>query len=204
MRLGRVVRKLKRRDTGWQLDERHERYRAVILATPPGNAARLLETTEGGDDARSALARFEYAPIRTTYLHYPCPVRLPQPMLGLSGRRTQWLFDLAQLGRPAGWIAAVESAASVDALEPSADVVKAVHEDVTHVLDDIPQPQFTRVILERRATYCCTPGLARPDIRVGVHGLYLAGDYVDCEYPATLEAAVRTGVRAAEAALDEL
>ena len=30
-------------------------------------------------------------------------------------------------------------------------------------------------------------------------GIYLAGDYVDTEYPATLEAAVRSGNAAAEA-----
>ena len=32
-------------------------------------------------------------------------------------------------------------------------------------------------------------------------GIYLAGDYVDAEFPATLEAAVRSGIAAAEALL---
>jgi len=35
-------------------------------------------------------------------------------------------------------------------------------------------------------------------------GVYLAGDYMDGEYPATLEAAVRSGVKAAEAVLADL
>jgi monoamine oxidase len=34
-----------------------------------------------------------------------------------------------------------------------------------------------------------------------VDGIYLAGDYTDSEYPPTLEAAVRSGVRAAKRAL---
>jgi len=53
------------------------------------------------------------------------------------------------------------------------------------------------VIAERRATYACVPGLARPAAgRVG-DGLYAAGDYCDAELPATLEAATRSGVAAA-------
>ena len=37
-----------------------------------------------------------------------------------------------------------------------------------------------------------------------VAGVYLAGDYVDRDYPATLEAAVRSGNAAAEAILNDM
>jgi predicted NAD/FAD-dependent oxidoreductase len=61
----------------------------------------------------------------------------------------------------------------------------------------LPAITFSRVIAERRATYACTPGLARPaGGRVG-DALYVAGDYCDAELPATLEAATRSGVAAA-------
>ena len=45
---------------------------------------------------------------------------------------------------------------------------------------------------EKRATFQCTPGLARPDARIAA-GLWAAGDYVQGPYPATLEGAVRAG-----------
>jgi hypothetical protein len=53
---------------------------------------------------------------------------------------------------------------------------------------------------ERRATFACTPGLARPAMAIAP-GLFAAGDQVDGPYPATLEGAVRSGVAAADAAL---
>jgi len=54
------------------------------------------------------------------------------------------------------------------------------------------------VIAEKRATISCTPGLKRPSVRTATTGVFLAGDYTDPEYPPTLEAAVRSGIRAAE------
>ncbi len=54
---------------------------------------------------------------------------------------------------------------------------------------------WTRAIAEKRATIACTPN--RPRAPLEVDGVQLAGDYTDPEYPPTLEAAVRSGVRAA-------
>jgi monoamine oxidase len=41
-------------------------------------------------------------------------------------------------------------------------------------------------------------------MRLGVQSLYLAGDWVDSDYPATLEGAVRSGVSAAGALMQDL
>ena len=60
---------------------------------------------------------------------------------------------------------------------------------------------WNRVIAEKRATISCTPGLKRPDVKC--NGVVLAGDYTDPEYPPTLEAAVRSGVRAAQMVIQE-
>jgi uncharacterized protein with NAD-binding domain and iron-sulfur cluster len=57
------------------------------------------------------------------------------------------------------------------------------------------------VIAEKRATISCTPGLKRPAVQTTMGGVFLAGDYTDPEYPPTLEAAVRSGIRAAERVL---
>jgi hypothetical protein len=68
----------------------------------------------------------------------------------------------------------------------------------------LPACAWSFVIAEKRATYACTPG--RP--RIGgprlAPGLYIAGDYVNEEFPATIEAAARSGVAAAQAVLADL
>jgi hypothetical protein len=66
-----------------------------------------------------------------------------------------------------------------------------LHVEVQHVLTD------------KRATFCCTPGLQRPPMAIAPHsapGLLACGDHIDGPYPATLEGAVRSA-EAAVAAL---
>lgn len=53
----------------------------------------------------------------------------------------------------------------------------------------------------QRATFACTPGIERLRCATPHPGLWLAGDYVASEYPATIEAAVHSGVIAARSIL---
>ena len=76
----------------------------------------------------------------------------------------------------------------------------AIHRELAAIVRDLPDPIWQRVITERRATFRCLPGIARP-ATVAAPGLYLAGDHVENGYPATLEGAVRSGVSAARAVL---
>jgi uncharacterized protein with NAD-binding domain and iron-sulfur cluster len=61
----------------------------------------------------------------------------------------------------------------------------------------------TKVVTEHTATFSAVPGVDafRPTQETPVPRLYLAGDYTDTGWPATMEGAVRSGYRAAEAVL---
>jgi uncharacterized protein with NAD-binding domain and iron-sulfur cluster len=62
------------------------------------------------------------------------------------------------------------------------------------------------VVIEKRATFSPTPGVDRfrpgqPPPPGGVPNLFLAGDYTQTGWPATMEGAVRSGHAAAREAL---
>lgn len=186
---------------GWRVDGEGP-FAQIVLAVAPYHLATLAPAFA------STVAQFDWEPILTAYLTYPPHVRLAQPMLGVADGAAQWLFDRGQLGGPAGLIAAVVSAyrANEDANELRSTLTSRIHQDIARLVPHLPAPLASQVIVEKRATFACTPGLVRPPLHGGTPGLWLAGDYVAADpdatdYPATIEGAVRSGMRAAHAAL---
>jgi squalene-associated FAD-dependent desaturase len=161
----------------------------VILAVGPHQLKTLLP--EAPD--------YSYQPIYTCYLQYAAGVRLPFPMLGLADGVVQWVFDRGALLGEKGRLACVISAQG-DHQQMGLDALaERCHAELAAVLPGLAKPEWSRVIAEKRATITCVPGAKpAPAPRAGVH---YAGDYTDGEYPPTLEAAVRSGIRAAGLAI---
>jgi squalene-associated FAD-dependent desaturase len=171
----------------------------VLLATPPGEAARLVAPFA---PAWAAGARaLAHEPIVTLYLRAP-GVRLRAPMLALitgPAAPAQFVFDRGQLGGPDGLLAFVVSGAA-RWVEAGADAtLAAVRRQAASLPGVTPQAlEVVQVVSERRATLRCVPGLVRPPMRIAP-GLLAVGDYVEGPYPSTLEGAVRSGIGAARA-----
>jgi predicted NAD/FAD-dependent oxidoreductase len=145
--------------------------------------------------------QFDYQPIYSVYLQYARGSRLPFRMGGLEARYSQWLFDRGQLCGQDGLIGVVISASGAHQGLAHDELARAVHAELAENFPGLGEPRWHQVIAEKRATFSCTPGLSRPDNATPVAGLYLAGDYTASDYPATIESAVRSGVRAAKLAL---
>ena len=197
LRFATPVRALARARDGFVVNAGAERYSRVILAVSPHQLDALLEPFAELAPTRACVAALAYEPIYTCYLQYPAQVAMPQTMTGFDGGSLQWIFDRGRLNGPAGLLAAVISAGGPHQKLAQDALARALHEELAACLPGLPAPLWSRVIAEKRATYSCRPGLARPENRTALQGLYLAGDYTAGDYPATLEAAVRSGLRAA-------
>jgi squalene-associated FAD-dependent desaturase len=195
--LGTPVRTIAKDRGGFRLDDRPGLYTTVIVACAPQHAAPLLAGFAELTAMRAMIERLDYEPIVTCYLQYPESMTLPTPMLGLSGGIVQWVFDRGRLGSSKGLLAAVISASGAHEELAKDTLVSRIETELKAALGALPALRWSQVITEKRATFSCTPGLARPRGATAIHGLLLAGDYVASEYPGTLEAAVRSGIDAA-------
>ena len=207
---------------GWQVDDAP--FDAVILATSSSESARVLATIEYSASNTIAnqirhwintASAMRFEAITTVYA-WGDQAALARPMLALrsspaasasssapgpvtddgdaaSPAPAQFVFDRGQLGGARGLLAFVVSASSDERGTLQAQVLAQAKNQLGLNL------QGVLTIVEKRATFACTPGLTRPAMLVAP-GLLACGDYIDGPYPATLEGAVRSGVAAAQAA----
>jgi squalene-associated FAD-dependent desaturase len=150
-----------------------------------------------------AARRTAASPIVTVNLWFDRAV-IDEPFIGLPGRTMQWMFDKRLVRGEATWHVSLVSSGAEPIVRMSNEALIAMaHEEL---LDALPESRAARVvratvIREPRATFSLAPGQpARPSTETGVRGLLLAGDWVDTGLPATIESAVRSGHRAADAA----
>ena len=180
-----------------------ESFTRIIAAVAPFHATQLLGHISALQPILAPLSTWQYQPIYTVYLQYDAALRLPFPMQGLSQGIAQWVFDRALTQQP-GLLAVIISAQGEHTGWSHERIVAQIQTELRSALDIHATPRWTQVIAEKRATFACTPGLNRPANQTPVPGLYLAGDYTESEYPATLEAAVRSGVKSARLVLSNL
>ncbi|NML45164.1 NAD(P)-binding protein [Ramlibacter sp. G-1-2-2] len=186
VRSGARVRTISATDARCAVDG--ERFDAVVLACPAGEAARLARAAgPAGVSWATQAEALEHEAIATVYV--TGGPRLAQPMLALEGGPAQFVFDRGQLGGPSGLLAFVASASEGGREELEPQVLAQAS-----ALGWAVQPLQT--VVEKRATFACTPGLQRPPEAVAPR-LWACGDYVAGPYPATLEGAVRSGLEVA-------
>lgn len=192
-----VGRRVQRIQAGWHVDG--EAFDGIVLACTSVEAARLVAPIAPDWSAQAQALRFE--PIITVYVNSPGS-RLPAPMMALRdgpAAPAQFVFDHGQLGNAPGRFAFVVSGAAP--WVERGGCAEAVLAQAGRELNWTTPPVFDRLLTEKRATFACTPGLARPPASIAP-GLWAAGDYVEGPYPATLEGAVRSGLIAAQGLID--
>lgn len=198
LRLGQRVTQLQHQGH-WMLDG--EAFDAVVWATDAAVAAQVLSQATAVKGMQTSLqtwaasaAALRFESIATVYLQAGS-TRLAQPMLALRSspdQPAQFVFDRGQLGGPVGLLAFVVSASSDARAVLQDKVLRQAQAQLGLREADL---RLVQTVVEKRATFACTPGLQRPPQQIAP-GLLACGDYVAGPYPATLEGAVRSGVAA--------
>lgn len=200
LQLGQRVQALQRRTTGWELHTAQQSLQAdaLVMACPANESARLMEQVPGTQAWTEAARGLAHEAIATVYVE-SAGTRLMRPMLALSSSAqapAQFVFDRGQLGGPPGLLAFVVSASQGGREEIEAAVLSQARSQL-----GLQAQRPLSTVVEKRATFACTPGLHRPGRHPvpGQADLLACGDYVAGPYPATLEGAVRSGLEAARA-----
>ena len=174
---------------------------ATILAIPHHRVADMLPASVVHEQQTlEALETIETSPITSVHLWYDRPV-MKEPHLVAVGRKVQWLFR--RTWDQGGYVQAVISASRELSSHGNDEILRIIQSEVEEMLPEAKHATLThsRVVTERRATFSVLPGIdkLRPDAQTTIPGLYLAGDFTQTGWPATMEGAVRSGYLAAAA-----
>jgi squalene-associated FAD-dependent desaturase len=223
----REIRVRRNRFEGAVLDDRTEiRTDACVSAVPHDVLLNLLpeEFTRPGAPLEG-LRHIKTSPITGVHLWYDRQVMV-EPFLTLLDHTTQWVFNKTLLYRPdetnrpskrpsqkspaaadgEGQYLQLVISASYDLVPRSRqEIVDMCRRELADVLPATQGAQLRKatVIKEVNATFSPEPGVDRwrPGQQSPVENLYLAGDWTQTGWPATMEGAVRSGYLAAEAFL---
>lgn len=149
---------------------------------------RALPFTEG----------FEYSPITGVHLWFDRPVT-DLPHGTLLDCTLHWFFNKGD-----GKYIQLVISASHSLLEmPRQEVIDLALRELSEFLPGVKEARLEKahVVKEARATFAATPEaeMKRPSTRTDLPHVFLAGDYTQSGWPATMEGAVRSGYIAAEA-----
>jgi squalene-associated FAD-dependent desaturase len=175
-----------------------------ILAVTPNRALSLLpkEVVEK-HPSLGALGNFQFSPITSVHCWFDRPV-MDLPHLTPLDTTTQWLFRRDE--RDGGqYVQAVVSASRELATLGKETIRDRIVAEIREILPAAKDAalRHCRVVTERSATFSILPGIdaIRPSPVTPIGNLFFAGDYVQTGWPPTMEGAVRSGRRAAEAVL---
>lgn len=202
---------------------------ACISAVPHSVLLSMVPAGLGEKEGPLAgLKNIRTSPITGVHLWFDRTVMM-EPFLALLEHTTQWIFNKSVLYAASGSrkqqgleIEAGNGATSGQGqylqlvISASYGLVPKSRQEIIdlclrELADVLPATRVAKlekatVIKEIHATFSPEPGVDRwrPGQQIGIENLYLAGDWTQTGWPATMEGAVRSGYLAAEAVLVKL
>lgn len=183
--------------------------RAVISAIPAPALGRMLPPSALSRLPQVARCiRIKTSPILSINIWFDRPV-FEGIFVGLQGTEIQWIFNKDRIhsrgDRKGHYLSFVVSNAE-DLIDlPKSEIIERVLRDLRRLIPAASEARVIHsvIVKERDATISQTPetDALRPGAEVAFRNLFLAGDWTNTGLPATIEGAVRSGLRAASLAV---
>ncbi len=187
---------------------------AYIFAVPHDTLAELLpDEIKHREPMLEHLGNIRVSPITGVHLWFDRKV-MSEPFVTLLDTTTQWIFNKSalygeangQLKEKGQYLQLVISASYSLLQKPRQEIIDLCMAEVRQALPAAQNANLLKatVIKEAAATFSPQPGVDRwrPKQKTSVKKMFLAGDWTDTSWPATMEGAVRSGYLAAEAVLE--
>jgi squalene-associated FAD-dependent desaturase len=185
-----------------------QRFDYAILAAPFQTAASLLPEDALAGPLKADLEHFQPAPITGIHLWFDREIT-PLPHAVLLDRTIQWMFQKSKFQEEGyregsgSYMELVVSSSKTLVQKSREEILELAQRELAEFFPLVKDAKVVKaaVIKEIYATYSILPGLDRyrPEAITPWPRLFLAGDWVATEWPATMEGAVRSGYLAAEA-----
>ena len=176
----------------------------VVLAVPFERAVDLLPESLRSEPGFAGIANLTPSPITSVHVWYDRPV-MALPHVVLIECLGQWVFSRGEVAPGEHYVQVVVSAARAFRGLGREDVQRQILAELARQFPAAATARVLRakVVTEHAATFSAVPGVDRyrPGPVTSVPNLFLAGDWTATGWPATMEGAVRSGYRAAEAVL---
>ena len=201
-----------RAEKGWRIGAGAQTLHsgAVLLALSFEAMADLLTVlpdAPGKQDLAGRLAQFEHSPITGIHLWFDREITDLDHAV-LLDTTIQWMFNKSRL-QPApragqgSYLELVVSASRSLVPLQRQEIIDLALRELAQFFPDVSRASLVKaaVVKEVRATYSIRPELdtIRPSATSPWPGIFLAGDWTQTGWPATMEGAVRSGNLAAEA-----
>lgn len=176
---------------------------AFVLALPHEAVLDPLPPSVRDEPFFSRIKQLTPSPIVNVHLWYDRPV-WARSFAAFLNSPVQWVFNKSKLWGLQGegqYLDISLSGADEFAGMPSGDILRLFTKEMFALLPATRGAELKRalVVKQRHATFAAMPGVGRfrPTQATPIPNLFLAGDWTDTGWPATMESAVRSGISAA-------
>ncbi|MEO8456995.1 MAG: hydroxysqualene dehydroxylase HpnE [Chloroflexota bacterium] len=180
---------------------------AYVLALAVESVLGVLPDAVSRDQFFARIGRIETSPIVNVHLWYDRPV-WDRGFAAFLNTPVQWVFNKTKLWHESGpgqYLDISLSGADDFVDWPSGELIEHFRKEMLSLLPATRGATLVRalVVKQRDATFAALPGVARlrPTQATPVGNLFLAGDWTQTGWPATMESAVRSGGLAARAVI---